>query len=365
MNILIVALYPLERNTSVAMSSFGIIDGLLELGHKVTIVMPYWPTCETSYDQSKIRIIRFKGEPKKPAKNKIAIKIRSHYGLLDVTRGYLKEGKKVIIPQEYFDVVLSLSDPKTSHVFAKRLLRKVNYGRWIQHWGDPLYGDITRNFWMPKWIIKLYESRLIEKADKAVYVTPLTLDAQQKEYPKLSGKMSFVPLPAEMLPVTSGLGDDGKLKISYLGDYCSAFRNIRPLYDACAQSENTFLTIAGHGSGFEKLRNVDILPRVPQSKAIEIENDSDVIACVCNRTGTQIPGKIMYKTSTQKHILVAVDGENKEEIKLYLEQFHRFIICDNTKESILAAIEHIQPVKTEYMVPERLKPINVAKDILK
>lgn len=365
MNILIVSIFPLERNTSVAMSSFGIIDGLLELGHIVTVVMPYWPTCETSYDQSRIRIIRFKGEPLKPTRNKIKIKIRSHYGLLDVTRGYLKEVRKIEVPREYFDVVLSFSDPKTSHVFAKRLLRKVNYGRWIQHWGDPLYGDITRNFWMPKWIIKAYEGRLIDKADKAVYVTPFTLEFQQKEYPKLSDKMSFVPLPAEMLPVTAEVRNDGKLKISYLGDYNGVFRNIWPLYEACVQSDFAFLTIAGHGNGLKKLPNVEILPRVPQSKANEIENDTDVIACVCNRMGTQIPGKIMYKTSTNKHILVAVDGEKKEGIKSYLEQYHRFIICDNTKDSICEAIKNIQSSKMDYSVPERLKPINIAKEILR
>lgn len=42
MNVLLVTLFSLERNTSVAISNISITKGLLELGHKLTWVMPQW-----------------------------------------------------------------------------------------------------------------------------------------------------------------------------------------------------------------------------------------------------------------------------------------------------------------------------------
>lgn len=52
MNILLVTLFSLERNTSVSISNINITKGLLALGYKVTWVMPNWAQCETEFDFS-------------------------------------------------------------------------------------------------------------------------------------------------------------------------------------------------------------------------------------------------------------------------------------------------------------------------
>ena len=65
MNILLITLFSLERNTSVAISSIGITKGLLELGHILTWVMPNWTECETVFDSSKVRVIRIPGHDQK------------------------------------------------------------------------------------------------------------------------------------------------------------------------------------------------------------------------------------------------------------------------------------------------------------
>ncbi len=57
MNILVVSLYPLERNTSVANSSISIIKGLLALEHSVTMLMPVWHSNDTGCDLSQLRVI--------------------------------------------------------------------------------------------------------------------------------------------------------------------------------------------------------------------------------------------------------------------------------------------------------------------
>ena len=363
MNILLVTLYSLERNTSVAISNINITKGLLALGHNVTWVMPYWTRCETLFDASEVRVIRIPGKDQSRDAGFIRNRIRSHFGMLDFTRSYLREVKRTQIPDEYYDVVISTSDPKTSHVFTSRLLRRVNYGRWIQHWGDPLLDDITRNFWWPRWCIKSYEWNILRKADKVIYVTPFTCDAQRTDYPKMADKLTFVPLPADMC-TTKTVSQTGKLRVAYLGDYNPVFRNLRPLYDACASMKSVRLTIAGHGPQYPPLPTIKILPRVPQSKALEIENDADVIFCVCNKRGTQIPGKILYKSSSDKHILIAVEREQGDEMKQYFDSFGRFVVCDNTPESITEALQSLRSRSHDYETPERLLPANIASEII-
>lgn len=364
MNILLITLFPLERNTSVAISNVNISKGLLALGHKVTWVMPNWLQCETEFDAANVQIIRVPGQDQKRDAGKIINKIRSHYGFLDFTRSYLHQVHTTYVPDEYYDIVISTSDPKTSHVFTARLLRKVRYGKWVQHWGDPMLGDITRNLWWPKWCIKLYEGNIMRKADKIIYVTPFTAEAQKKAYPQYANKISFVPLPADM-HATKTVSHPDTLRVAYLGDYNPSFRNLRPLYDACKKLDFAQLTIAGHGPDYGNTSNIIILPRIPQDQALKIEEESDVIFCVCNMRGTQIPGKILYKTSSDKHILMAVEKENHNEMMKYFESFNRFVICDNTIESITEALRSLRSRPHDYTTPECLLPNNIAKEIIK
>ena len=363
MNILLITLFSLERNTSVAISNIGITNGLLALGHRVTWVMPFWNQCETTFDTSQIRIIRVPGKDLPRDVGFLRRKLRSHFDMLDFTRSYLRQVRNTHVPKEYYDIVISTSDPKSSHVFTSRLLRTVEYGRWIQHWGDPLLGDITRNFWWPKWCIKLYEWNILRRADKIVYVTPFTSNVQRKEYPKLAERITFIPLPADMF-VTDSSPQTDQLRIAYLGDYDPAFRNLRPLYDSCANMDDVFLTIAGYGPKYPALPFIRILSRIPQEQALEIENAADVIFCVCNNRGTQIPGKIFYKASSDKHILVALEKELHDEMYQYLESYNRFVICDNNPNSIRDALQLLRNRIHQYNTPDRLLPISIANSIL-
>lgn len=368
MNILVVSLFPLERNTSVANSSISIVKGLLALGHRVTMLMPSWPTNDTDVDLSSTRVIRIPGQPDQhySLKSKWVGKMHSHFDVLDISRGYMKFIKDMVIPDEFYDVVLSLSDPKVSHLYTRELIRlkKIRYGRWIQHWGDPITGDFTRHYWWPEWAIRLYERSIIRTADKAVFVSPFTYEMEREEHPRLSQRIAFAPLPAEMLPIAECPQSDD-LRLSYLGDYNPSIRNLRPLYDACANKKGIKLTIAGNGPTYPRCDNIIILPRIPQQKAQKIENESDVIVCVCNVTGTMIPGKITYKASTNKHILVAIEDDNYEAMKAYFESYNRYILCRNTAESISEALEGLKNQKAKYTTPEQLLPINIVKSILK
>ncbi len=381
MKVLFVTLFPLENNTSVTISNYGILRGLHKLGHDVTILMPHASDAEVSlpYDLSMFRIVRIDGMPfdqlrKAPAKQTLWFKIkrkwRKHFEFLDFTRPYLKSVKSVSILNEHFDLVISTSDPKTSHVFVQKMKQNgLTFDRWIQHWGDPMYGDITRSNSYPNWIIKWYERRMIKQADKIVYVSPFTADMLREVHPTLSNRIDFVPLPCEEIDdiPSANVGND-ILKLVYLGDYSPSIRNILPLYEVVKTMEGVQLTIAGISSlKLESTDNITILPRIPQNECHQLEMNSDVSVTVCNLRGTQIPGKVYYAAASQKHMLVVLDGDKKEQLKTYVESFGRYIVCENTVESIQTALHKLKDKNNtiKYTVPEIFLPKNNVSTILK
>ena len=381
MKVLFVTLFPLENNTSVTISNYGVLRGLHQLGHDVTILMPHasYGNLQIPYDVSMFRIVRIDGLPfyqirQAPEKQSLGYKLKRKwnkwFNFLDFTKYYLKCAKSVSILNEHFDLVISTSDPKATHVFVKKMIdHGLSCSRWIQHWGDPMYGDITRSNCYPNWVVKCYERRIVKWADKVVYVSPFTADMLKMVHPQLSNRIDFVPLPCEEIteePVASAESDI--LKLAYLGDYSPSIRNILPLYDAVNNMEGVHLTIAGISS--LKLENTDkvkVLPRIPQNECHQLEMSSDVSVTVCNLRGTQIPGKVYYAAASQKHMLVILDGDEKDKLKEYVDSFGRYITCENNPESIQKALSDIRNRKdtTTYVVPSIFLPKNNVEEILK
>ena len=372
MKVLFVTLFLLENNTSVTISNYGLLRGLQQLGHDITLLMPYASADDTlliPYDVSGMRIVRVDGIPfnqlrQAPKKQTIWFKIKRKwhkwFDFLDFTAPYLQSGTSVSLLDEHFDLIISTSDPKTTHVFVKKLINKgLSYGRWIQHWGDPMYGDITRSNAYPNWVIKWYERRIIKWADKVVYVSPFTADMLKQAHPKYKDKIHFVPLPCEEIEQTPLQERSDTLKLVYLGDYSPSIRNILPLYDAVKELDNVQLTIAGISSlKLESTNHITVLPRIPQTQCHQLEAEADVSITVCNLRGTQIPGKVYYAAASQKHMLVILDGDEKDKLRTYIESFNRYIVCDNNVESIKEALSKIQQNRNmvKYNVPTIFLP---------
>lgn len=389
MNILFVTLFALETNTSVTKSNYGIIKGLAELGHNVTVLMPEIDRQLSYYDDSLdlsgivIERIRNQNVGQQIAahatqatgiKKKMLSVARTVYGkskIFDRTKALISEAKNFSGLDNYYDVIISTSDPKTSHLFVNELIKQgLRYGRWIQHWGDPLAGDISKNNIYPNFYIEKVEKRIIHKADKVIYVSPFTLKAQVRRYADEKDKLAFVPLPCDEGDVCNNSEVENlsrkKLNIVYLGDYSSRIRDIKPLYNACANMEFVQLAIAGNTDVILKeKKNIKVFPRLSQAKAKELENQADVIVSVGNLAGNQIPGKLYYSASGKKHIVVALDGDSKTEMKEYLDSFNRFVCCENTVESLTETLANLRNDPChEYETPQRLLPINVAREIL-
>lgn len=386
MRALVVTLFAIETNTSVSISNYGIVKGLIELGYEVTLLMPTLnkklPYFDDAYELKNVKIIRIKNENLaskiveasinfSETKKKVVCFIKKLYNkfqIFDKTKMLIKEADNIKI-EEYYDIIISTSDPKTSHKFLKRLIDNgLSYGRWIQHWGDPLLGDISKKYIYPKFIIKMYEKSILKNADKIVYVSPLTLEEQKKKYKKLAKKMEFVPLPCIYEKSEENIvKEKGKMKIVYLGDYSSSIRDINPLYNSCKKLKFVDLTIAGNSNlKLENYNNVHILPRISQKEVKDLENRADIIIAIGNKSGTQIPGKIYYTAYSQKPIVFIADGKNKNEIIEYLNKFNRFICCLNNEKSIMDCIKNLEKNYVTYNhIPEDLRPKNVAKNIVK
>ena len=100
--------------------------------------------------------IRSKITIKKGKKNLLknfAYKFLSKFKIYDFRSSLAS--KKVII-KEKFDLIISSSDPKSSHLIAESLIKNNPNitNKWIQYWGDPFASDINKKTLIPNTLIK-------------------------------------------------------------------------------------------------------------------------------------------------------------------------------------------------------------------
>ncbi len=384
MKILYITSTPLEYNSSANMRNIAIIKGLQKLGNEVTSLSSevvnnsiysndiseiinvknrYW--LKLGAIQNNItNNINQKNNLKKVIKNKI-YKIYTKFSIYDPKKTLVSKVSKNFI-KEKFDLIISSSDPKSSHLIAERLI-ELNPNitkKWIQYWGDPFVGDINKNSIIPSNVIKREEKRLIGLCDEVVYVSPFTLEQQQKNYPEYKDKMKFVPIPYIEEKIFTKVSNS-KVTLGYFGDYKSSDRNIKPLYDAIIKDNDCYLNICGNSDiKLEVKENVSIRPRQKMNVVEELEKNSDILVCICNKKGTQIPGKIYHYAATNKPILIILDGDKKEELRKYFESFNRYKLCENTEEDIIKAIKDIINERVEYKPLSLLSSEKIAKEFI-
>lgn len=271
--------------------------------------------------------------------------IRKYYGVHGSYLKFVKKAQK-FRSVVFYDCILSISTPVTSHLLAYNLLRKkhIRGRKWIQIWEDPWYSDVYG--FNNRQEIYDEEKRLLSFAERICYVSPLTLSNQQKLFPESAHKMYWQPLPsyygensADPVMYTEGTNVYG-----YFGDYAPAARNLRPFYEA-ACAEGVSVNICGNPSDlFQETDSVHIHPRMPLYELKKIEDKTNVLIFLCNRKGGQIPGKIYQYSATNKAILFILDGTEEEQriLREYFERFNRYIFCQNTVSSISEAICRIE-----------------------
>ncbi len=384
MKILYITSVPLEYSSSANLRNIALIKGLIKCGHSVSTLSTA-PQKESSYyDKSILNIhinkryfvelgkihSKVTSTQRKTIVRKIKKVLHSVYtsiNIYDPRKNEVYGVSKIDFANEQFDLIISSSDPKSSHLFAEQLLKThPNLAkRWIQYWGDPFTGDINRRSMIPDIVVAKEEKRLLSLCDKAVYVSPLTSEYIKNRYPEYSNKIQFIPVGYSEEKIYPKHESD-TLDLCYCGDYYSKDRDLIPLVKAVEVLKEGFtLTMAGNSDIVPpSAENITVYPRVEKTKVDEIEQNSDVIVCVCNRNGTQIPGKIYHASATNRTVLILLDGENQNKIRTFFETYNRFVFAENKQESIVAALLAISQNPPISVPCEQLSGYYVAKEIV-
>lgn len=383
MKILIVSLAPVEALTSAMFRILALTRGLLEAGNQIDfLAVPFNTLLKEGGSNAfldEVNVIRT--QPNAAYKRVIEDKKNTKSGVYAVVKNVLRKvwhmlsvydytytiAKNVGIdklPQTHYDIVISSSDPKSSHIAVKTLKKQgLTYGKWIQYWGDPLAIDIAQESICPKFLMKHIEENLIRDADKIVYVSPFTLKEQQKIYPAYKERMEFLPIAYMEEEIFPEMKND-KFVIGYYGNYESTVRNIIPFYEAC-KSLNREVDVSIYGDTDLELSSTDSIHIFPRGIIEEHKRGADLLVCVMNSIGTQIPGKLYHLAGTNKKVLIILDGEYEDEMYDYLKKFDRFYLCRNEQTCIRDEIIGIMRDGREFSPSKELKYDFIAKEFVK
>lgn len=380
MNILFVTSYPLEYNSSANIRNWGLIEGLLANGHKISTLSPY-PTDRELFNGKLLSdyfekrywvgsMTQNQGDPRDvlpPNKTKariksIAFKLFNYLSVYD-RRSLLVSKINVTIIDKKFDVVISSSDPKSSHLFAHKIIRKSPSitKTWIQYWGDPFSNDISFKRLFGNYFVEKEEKKLIRLADKVIYVSPFTANAIKGKYPQYKNKIHFLPIPYCSSNSVDNNGSYELGLIGYFGDYNSTNRNIMPLYKSIRDLGYKANIIGNSDITLEPTELINISNRIPSDQLAGVIKKTHVFVCVCNLHGTQIPGKVYHYVNSGKPIVIVLDGENKAGLINYFESFNRFYICDNTVDSISSCLKRVVNDNKSFGIPDTLNPVKIAE----
>lgn len=377
MKILVINADCIQTNSSANLCHLSYLRGLLEAGHTVSLLsadaqgrtvdpMMQIPAEISAYTFRGMSLYERLSMAKKaradqqvqpndvPNKSK-KLSIRSriirtlkkcvlrNYGPYGIYISAVKQ-RQMFSSDEEYDYILSLSNPTSSHLLAYKLLKKkrIKGKQWIQIWEDPWYGDIYGHSHTPS--VRREERKLLSRAQKICYVSPLTLWNQQRLFPDAAHKMYWQPLPYYYISDHAATVSAEENRYGYFGDYVPASRNLEPFY-AAAKECGIEVNICGRPHTlFAPTEQIHIYPRLPLDKLKPIEDRTNVLVFLCNRAGGQIPGKIYQYSATQKTILFILDGTEEEQQVLtdFFSPFNRYVFCRNTKEAIAEAIRRIE-----------------------
>lgn len=380
MNILFIVLRSIEINSSTSIWNNAVINGLIENGHLVDVLTLPADKNHSNYDQSltnkncniiEIRTSSVQRIANIARKNKVtnmlrgvAYHLRKKFQVYDIGSSYINTINNIELEDQKYDLIITSSDPKSSHLFGLEYKSKRNEKiPWIQLWSDPFLGDITSNSSWNKRKIEKEEAKLLKRATKIVYISRLLRNDRACLYPECAKKMFFYPIPF----LESRVGKSKKsevLTFVYCGDYFSKVRDIRPLYNAIKETKHRLIICGDSDVKLKETPNIKIFPRVSYQKVMQIENKADVLVHLSNLSGIQIPGKIYQYSGTEKNILFILDG-NVNKIKEEFGQYNRYVFSLNKESNLLDTLNNPnvwQNCNTEII--NEFSPSYVAKEII-
>lgn len=398
----------LTRNTSANLSHNGFVQGLLEAGYELDIIMAdeSWGEADRALPRwEKAHYYEFRAVSFSDRLRKAYKTAESHSAVGGATRmeseapaekkrvsfqqSLRQTAKKlfyIIFPKDpvyplervwlknacrfksnqLYNLVVSNSSPAASHKLVSELKRRrqIRCKRWVQIWEDPwffdLYGGHSER-------IRKEEAALLRAAGEIYYVSPVTLYYQKKYFPESARKMKSIPLPFFAFGNEKENGTSGNKKsYGYFGDYYSQTRNLLPFYEALRDSGSSGSIIGDSDLRLDETDQIFVSGRITLDRLEPIQEATDVLVHLCNLRGGQIPGKIYHYSATTKPILFILDGTaaEKKMIREYFGSYNRYFFCENEAEDIRKCMEQIEKDDRTFSPVEAFSPVRVIQRII-
>ena len=369
--IAVILALPAEYNTSSMLRCRSIINAITGMGHFVKCYMPNPDKNSKYYSESLniscTEIFRYgkviqngailaetqkKNKSIKAHIKSIIYKLFKKVDVFGATLLYLPERKRISknISKGEFDILISFSDPMPAHMIGKYCKKHNKNLRYIQQWGDPLASDTISKIAQPVWMRKIIEKSLLKPADRICYVSPFTNDEQKKLFPSQANKMLFLPTPCLEYKDEGESTNTDQICLGYFGSYNSVARNLIPFYNAIKTIPDVKCLIIGDSDiELQETDNIKIIARVSQEELSEYMKQINVIVCLMNHKGNQIPGKVYHDASSSKDILFLKDGEYGDDIERFFSKYNHYTFVNNNEKSIAMAIEKYK----QFGVPHR------------
>lgn len=385
MKILFIACYSPLINNSAAIETLQYLNKLSEIkGNEVHLLTVDFPQNSIYYDETlkemmnkEIRlhlvdggIIFKKLMPKKQnllngcskdKKNRKTLrKIKNSIVIPDMYYGWSKRAAKYgckLMDKEKFDVIFSMHEPPSSHLCAYKIKKRYNKVPWITYWSDPWLKDSTREnaFFLKKFIEKRMEKRIVNLADKFIFVTEANRDEYLKDYKRLgSENKTFIlnrGFDAELykkiinMPKPQFIKND-KVNIIYTGEIFSKLRDISPFVQAVEEMKKdkdaySMLNILFFGNiddeeSRKKLNSLEVAKvssRIPFNEALAYMLNGDILLLFGNKNSKQIPAKIYDYLGAEGKIFV-IYGDKNDPIRKIVENNEKCVDMLNDKEEI-------------------------------
>ncbi|MBE6062400.1 MAG: glycosyltransferase family 4 protein [Clostridium butyricum] len=401
MKILFIACYSPLINNSAAIETLQYLNKLNEIeGNEIHLVTVDFPKDSVYYDETLLemmdkniklhlidggmifnRLIPRKKNNYNSVKNssanqstgvrKILRKVKNALVIPDMYYAWAKKAGqygRVLMEKEKFDVIFSMHEPPSSHLCAYEVKKAFKNVPWITYWSDPWLKDSTRekSFFLKKIIEKEMEKKIVDTADKFIFVTEANRQEYFKDYEKLrSGKkesfilnrgfdsklyykLSFDEIPEHI--------KSNKINLIYTGEIFSKLRDIRPFIKAIEEIKEEdiksyeLLNILFFGNiddieskkKMEKLDAFRVSGRIPFNEALKYMLNGDVLLLFGNKKSKQIPAKI-YDYFGAKGKIFVIYGDKNDPIKSVVENNDKCINTENTcheiKENIYKIIK--------------------------